>query len=562
MTSQVVTGLGVSPGVVVGPVARLILRPELPPDDVELDPDEAYRQTSAALGAVAAELAAQARTAGAEAADILSAHVMILSDPVLAERIRGYLEEGHSRRSALDAAFGEFKDALAAGGDYFAERIADLEDLQYRVAAELLGVASGPLALPDRCILLARDLGPAEVLGLDPAAILAFVTEEGGRSSHTAIVARSLGLPAVVACHGACAIESGTTVLVDGRSGSVIVDPSQQDIDRSMAAEQARNAGLAAVRGPGRTRDGRSVELLVNIDTSYAAGAAADSEGVGLFRTEMLYLDRQTAPGRSEQQSHYEEVFAAFQGRKVVVRTLDAGADKPLPFIDAELELNPALGVRGIRVAARRPELLADQLAAIAAAARRCSAEVWVMAPMVSTVSEVRSFAASARGFGLNTVGVMAEVPALALRAGRVLQECDFISIGTNDLAQYTFAADRMLTALTELVDPWQPALLELMRITAEAGKLAAKPVGICGEAASDPLLAAVFVGLGVNSLSMSPISLSEVRASLASYTEQDCRHFAEVALQAESAVAARQLVQELAGRPQGSTSGSTGLPV
>lgn len=416
----------------------------------------------------------------------------------------------------------------------------------YRVSAVVLGVVELP-SLPRGCILMARDLGPADVLDLDLERILAFVTEGGGRTSHTAIVARSLGLPAVVACPGASGIESGQFVLVDGRAGSVTVDPSPEVVQRLLGREDRRRGELASMHGPGCTRDGLAVQLLVNIDTAYQAGVAADSEGTGLFRTEMLYMARHTAPSVAEQRSQYSEVFAAFAGRKVVVRTLDAGADKPLPFIDGSVEPNPALGVRGLRVSLRWPQLLQNQLTAIAAAAEASKAEVWVMAPMVSTVVEVRMFAGSARALGLKTVGVMVEVPALALRPAQVLAACDFLSIGTNDLAQYAFAADRMQPALADLVDPWQPALLDLVAMTADAGRSAGKPVGVCGEAASDPLLALVLVGLGMTSLSMSAISLSEVRASVAAYDARDCRRFAEAAIKADSAAAAREAVAELA---------------
>jgi phosphotransferase system enzyme I (PtsI) len=237
-------------------------------------------------------------------------------------------------------------------------------------------------------------------------------------------------------------------------------------------------------------------------------------------------------------------VFTAFAGRKVVVRTLDAGADKPLRFVTVPDEPNPALGVRGLRTARRHPELLDGQLAAIAAAAARSDAEVWVMAPMVSVAAEARAFAEQTHGHGLPVAGVMVEVPAAALRASRVLADCDFASLGTNDLAQYAFASDRMAGELADLLDPWQPGLLELVRLTAEAGQELGKPVGVCGEAAGDPLLAPVLVGLGVTSLSMAPVGLPAVRAALAAVSLAECRELASLALTAESGAEARAAVR------------------
>jgi phosphotransferase system enzyme I (PtsI) len=547
---RVLSGLGVSPGVVVGPAFLLAPRLPLPaePDASDALPVEAARdQVRTAFAEVAADLRRRAAASEETGGAILAAQVMILEDPVLQDRVGGNLDQGRSRVAAVQAAFGEFIAALAEGGAYFAERIADLEDLEYRVCCALLGLPAPSLAAPtEPAVLIARDIGPADVVGLSTETVLAIVTEEGGLTSHTAIVAKSLGLPAVVACEGVLAITDGTPLLVDGRSGSVSLEPSDQDTRGALKREGERRAELARSSGPGRTKDGTPVQLLVNIDASYETAATADSEGVGLFRTEFLYLDRATPPSLEEQIATYRQVFGAFAGRKVVVRTLDAGADKPLGFVDVGVEENPALGIRGLRVARRQPELLEVQLRAIAAAAAETDADVWVMAPMVSTVGEAREFAAQARATGLPTVGAMVEVPSLALRAAQVLEHCDFLSLGTNDLSQYTFAADRMLAPLSDLVDPWQPAVLELVRLTAEAGRKAGRPVGVCGEAAADPELALVLVGLGVSSLSMSPVSLAEVRASLAGNDIETCRRCAREALAAEDAQQARAAVRRL----------------
>ncbi|KIF00790.1 phosphoenolpyruvate-protein phosphotransferase, partial [Streptomyces sp. RSD-27] len=265
-------------------------------------------------------------------------------------------------------------------------------------------------------------------------------------------------------------------------------------------------------------------------------------------RTEFLFLDRTEAPGPAEQATAYRQVFSAFAGRRVVVRTLDAGADKPLPFVTCADEQNPALGVRGLRTAARDPQLLETQLAAIAEAAAESTAQVWVMAPMVSVPREAAEFAARVRAHGLPLAGAMIEVPAAALRTDRLAEVCDFFSIGTNDLAQYTFAADRMLGDLAELLDPWQPALLALVAAAARSAVAHGRPIGVCGEAAADPALALVLVGLGITSLSAAPASLPEVRAALAGRTLAECRELAELALLADGPDDARRAVRSRIG--------------
>jgi phosphotransferase system enzyme I (PtsI) len=558
--SRVLTGLGVSPGVVTGPVVHASGRIPLPPDRPVQDVEAAEAEVAASLEAVAADLDRLAAQAHTEIGGILTAQAMILRDPVLRDGIRDQLQAGGTRAGAVTAVFAEFKDALREGGEYFSERVADLDDLEYRVLAAILGVngsrlpgeaggADGPggaRSAGGAGILVAADLGPADVAGLRPGAVAAIVTEEGGATGHTAIIAKSLALPAVVGCRGATGLGAGTQVLVDGGKGVVTAAPAAAEIEAAVARDQARRLRLATSAGPGRTRDGHPVKLLVNADAAYQAAAAADSEGVGLLRTEFLYLDRADAPGVDEQAAAYRQIFGAFPGRQVTVRTLDAGSDKPLRFITGGAEPNPALGIRGLRVARNQPGLLATQLRAIALAAQGAPCEVLVMAPMVATIGEARDFALQARAHGLPTVGVMAEVPALALRARRVFAHCDFISLGTNDLAQYTFAADRTVTELAGLLDPWEPALLELVRLAAAAGLEHGRPVGVCGEAASDPLLALILAGLGVTSLSMAPVSLPEVRSALAGHELASCRRLAAAALDADDAASAREEVRTL----------------
>ncbi|MDQ1727423.1 MAG: phosphoenolpyruvate-protein phosphotransferase system enzyme, partial [Frankiaceae bacterium] len=309
------------------------------------------------------------------------------------------------------------------------------------------------------------------------------------------------------------------------------------------AATRAAAVSLV-VTGPGATRDGRAVPLLANVGGPADAepAVAAGAEGVGLFRTEFSFLSGDE-PSIDAQAAAYRAVFAAFPGKKVVVRVLDAGADKPLSYLTGDEEPNPALGVRGLRAFQRQPEVLDNQLAAIVAASADTTADVWVMAPMVADAAEARWFAERARKAGVRTAGVMVEVPSAALTARAVLGECDFASIGTNDLTQYTLAADRQLGALGRMQDPWHPAVLMLIQSTAAAGAEVGKPVGVCGEAAADPVLALVLVGLGITSLSMSPGALADVRSALARTSYDECRSFAALALAAPDAATARERV-------------------
>ncbi len=546
--TAVLSGIGVGGGNAAGRVARMAPRPGVPEPRTVLQSDAPAESAAVreALRQVAADLDRRAADASGTATDVLSAQSMMVLDPALADRADALVHEGADGPRALTAAFGEFRTALEAVGGHFAERVADLDDLRDRSVARFLGLPMPGLPQPGYpYVLVADDLAPADTALLDPSQVLALLTERGGPTSHTAILAKILGLPAVVGCAEAATLTDGRPVLVDGAAGTIEVDPLPEAVAEATAREERRRSKAGLVRGPGRTADGHPVKLLVNLGATgeLPAAAAADSEGVGLFRTEFLYLDRAQAPTADEQITAYREVFTAFAGRRVVLRTLDAGADKPLPFATAADEPNPALGVRGLRTAVRDPLLLETQLAAVAAAAEGSGAEVWVMAPMVSVPREAADFTARVRAHGLPVAGAMVEVPAAALRAGSLAETCDFLSLGTNDLAQYALAADRTLGSLAELLDPWQPAVLDLVEMAARAGRAHERPVGVCGEAAADPALALVLVGLGVTSLSAAPACLPGVRAALAAQTLDHCRHLADLARTAPDATSARAAV-------------------
>jgi phosphotransferase system enzyme I (PtsI) len=544
-------GIGVSPGAAVGPVVQV--RPPVRPPDNEpatTDATAEHVRVKAVFESVAITLEERAAAADETAQQILTATALIARDKGLQKAIGKHLAAGQGPTTAVTAAVEEYAAQFEALGGYFAERVTDLKDVRNRAVARLLGHEDP--GVPDfhvPSVIVAHDLAPAETATLNPAMVRAIVTEAGGRTSHTAILAAQMGIPAVVQFAGATAIPAGTIVAVDGDSGEVTLDPSEDYQRELVGKRERRRSALAGSAGPGRTRDGHPIALLANIggvDDAVSA-AAQDLEGVGLFRTEFVFLSRDTAPTLAEQTEIYTKVFEPFGTRRVVVRTLDAGADKPLAFADLGPEENPALGKRGLRLSALRQDLLDTQLEALRRAAKATLAEVKVMAPMVATPEEAAWFARRVRENGLPSVGVMIEVPGAALLASHVLAEVDFGSLGTNDLAQYTMAADRMEGELSDLLDPWQPAVLKVIGHACDGARVAGKPIGVCGEAGGDPLLALVLAGLGVGSLSMAPSKVSIVRLALSLHDLATCHGMATAALDARTATDAREAVVALA---------------
>jgi phosphotransferase system enzyme I (PtsI) len=540
-------GVGVSHGVAIGEVRHMgtaVLEPparQITAEEREREKGRARR----AVEAVAADLIARGNLAGGEAQAVLEAQALMARDPELLSDVERRIAVGSAAERAVFDAFAMYRDLLAGAGEYLAGRVADLDDVRNRIVARLLGVPMPGVPDSDRpYVLIARDLAPADTALLDPSLVLGFVTEEGGPTSHSAILARALGVPAVVALRGAVELAEGTVVAVDGGTGEVFVHPSaaQRERVRAMAAE--RCAALTGAVGPGSTSDGHRVPLLANVGgpADVPAALAAGAEGVGLFRTEFLFLDDRTAaPSEQQQVMAYRSVLEAFPGGRVVVRVLDAGADKPLDFLTPVDEPNPALGVRGLRALLDHPEVLHTQLAALAKASEGLPVHLEVMAPMVTDRADARAFGDACRAAGLQAkAGAMVEVPSAALRARSILREVEFLSMGTNDLAQYTFAADRQVGALSRWQDPWQPALLDLVALAAQAAKAEGRSCGVCGEAASDPLLACVLTGLGVTSLSMGAASIPHVRAALDKYTLAQCERAAAAARAADTAGEAR----------------------
>ena len=506
-----IKGVGIGRGVAVGPVIRMaapLPEPSDAPRAENISAETEIARVEKSLALVNADLNRRAEEAangdeGAkQAAPILQAIAMFASDPSLAQSIKDLINQGKTAERAVLEGFGAVEDMFRAIGGYQAERAADLHDVGQRVIADLMGAPAPGLPVSETpFVLVAEDLSPADTAALDMSKTLAIVTSQGGPTSHTAILARARGIVAVIS-----------------------------------AAEAAKSRAAAAkeLRGkPGATKDGHLIPLLANVGKPSDAAKALEygAEGVGLFRTEFLFIGNSEPPSVEEQTKAYTELLSQFPGKKVVIRMLDAGADKPLPFLTPEDEPNPALGLRGLRTLRAHMDVLEGQLKALAAADAATDANLWVMAPMVADQHEADYFVKLGKSFGLKFVGAMAEVPSIALMADKVADVADFVSIGTNDLTQYTLAADRTLGSVANYQTAWHPAVLRAIKMICDAGNAKGMPVGVCGEAAADPDLAVVLAGLGVNSLSMTPVALDDVRASLAEVTFEEAKAKAAAAL-------------------------------
>ena len=538
-------GVGVGRGIAVGPILRMPdPLPEPEAGNHAGDAAAEYANVQQSLTAVSEELAAKGAKAGGEAQAVLEAASMMAQDPTLSDDVKARIDSGTTGERAVFEAFQAFQEILIGMGGYMAERATDLGDVAQRIIAHLRGVPAPGVPTSDTpFVLVAPDLAPADTALLDLDKVLGLITRDGGPTSHTAILARSKSIPAIVGVTGALELADGTVVVVDAAAGLVTSGPSDALIADANSRIAARAAASTIPIVDGALADGTKVPLLANVGSPKDGPGAVElgAEGVGLFRTEFLFLDSKTAPTVAEQQAKYTELLSYFPGKKVVVRALDAGADKPLAFLNSAHEENPALGLRGLRALRASEQILLDQLTALKGAQDATEADLWVMAPMVADAEETKYFVKLGKALGLKTVGVMAEVPSLAVMADQVLAAADFVSIGTNDLTQYTLAADRMLGSVASYQDPWHPAVLRLVKLLGDAGAAAGKGVGICGEAAADPQLAVVLVGLGATTLSMTPAALADVRAELATVTLEQARARAAAALGASDAASARK---------------------
>lgn len=540
---MILKGVGIGRGVAVGPVLRMaepLPEPKDEPRAASVSAEAENARVTKALAAVNADLNRRAQEAAngdegtKQAAEILQAVAMFASDPALAANIAKMVDDGKTGERAVLEGFGQVEEMFRQIGGYQGERAADLHDVGQRVIAELMGrPAPGVPQSETPFVLVAKDLSPADTASLDLDKTLAIVTSEGGPTSHTAILCRARGIVAVVSAAEAVDLTDGETVIVNAARGEMTTDPTDEQLaaahDAKLRADKAKE-----LRGqPGQLKDGHRIPLLANVGKPSDAKTALEygAEGVGLFRTEFLFIGNEEPPTVEEQTKAYAELLAQFPGKKVVIRLLDAGADKPLPFLTPEDEPNPALGLRGLRTLAQHKAVLEGQLKALAAADAQTDADLWVMAPMVADEWEAEYFTKLGKSFGLKFVGSMAEVPSIAVMADKVSQVTDFVSIGTNDLTQYTLAADRTLGSVSNYQTAWHPAVLRVIKMICEAGNKNGMPVGVCGEAAADPDLAVVLAGLGVNSLSMTPVALDDVRAELAQHTLEEAQQIATKAL-------------------------------
>ncbi|TCP71007.1 phosphoenolpyruvate--protein phosphotransferase [Sphingomonas sp. PP-CE-1G-424] len=513
----------------------------------------------AALGLVADRLANKSATAtGAERA-ILSAHTALLDDPTLTEDAHAAITQGDSAAYAWRTAIRAQADALRATGDArLAERADDMLDLERQVLRALAGEdLDERLSFPPGTILLADDLLPSHLLGLDTASIVGFCVERGGPTSHVAILAATMGLPALVAVGPALAeITAGTPLILDAGAGLLHVAP---DAETQAAAQTAfdaqterRRAALANAAQECRTQDGVWIEAFANLGSADDADAAVrnGAEGCGLLRTEFLFLERDSAPSVEEQTADYQRIADTLDGRPLIVRLLDIGGDKPAPYLPMAAEENPALGLRGIRVGLAHPEMLDAQLRAILAV--RPAGQCRIMVPMIASLAELRAVrtaldaAAAAIGHTEHVaLGIMIETPAAAVTADLLASEADFLSIGTNDLTQYALAMDRGNPAVASDLDGLHPAVLRLIARTCEGGAVHGKWTGVCGGLASDPLAVPILIGLGVSELSSAPALVPEIKALVATLTIDACRAHAAAAMNCISAADVRTLARE-----------------
>ena len=509
--------------------------------------DREAEALSAARQAVSARLRALGDTPG-PGGDIAKAHLGILDDEELNQAAAAAIRDGKSAGRAWQGATKEAAQALEATGNaMLRERITDLRDVCAQLVAAIEGAEAAPdRGLPEQAILVADDLMPSELLSLDRARLAGIAIGGGGPTSHVAIIAASFGVPTLVAIGPDLArVQDGERILLDATAGKLVIDPDKQAQSRA-----ARSTSTVDTGGECRTRDGERVTLLANLGglEDVAPALAVGAEGCGLLRTEFLFLDRASAPSEDEQAGAYQAIADALGRRPLTIRTLDIGGDKPVAYIRFPAEQNPALGVRGVRTGLIDSELLDQQLRAIA---RAGGSRVKVMIPMVSSVEELRSVRARLGKLHAGMkVGIMVETPAAALIADALAAEADFLSIGSNDLAQYALAMDRTNPLLAASIDALHPAVLKLIAMTEQAGQGAGKPVSLCGNLASDPIGALLLVGLGIRELSAVPAALPAVRQAIARVSAQDCSAVASRALELESAAQVRALAAGLLDPP------------
>lgn len=576
---HVLRGIAISPGIAQGPVVVLDRRGlALPTGSVaeEAVPEELARLDAgleAARAAADADAVEVSRRLGPQYAEILSAHARMIADPTLGREARERIERDRipAEHAVLEVLEGYAARLERLQGSRLSARAADVRDIEDRILAHLAGNRPEPFQerLGGPSIVLAHDLSPSEAAGLDPRLVPGFATEAGGRASHTAIVAAALEVPAVAGLGPILdAARHCRWAIVDGEQGLVILDPDDQTQERyhRTAAERAARFQVLArqAEGPDETLDGCRVELWGNIEFGGEAAACVErgAAGIGLFRTEFLFLNTNEPPGEEEQFAAYAAVVRAMAGRPVTIRTLDLGADKIVGYrrgVGPSLESNPALGLRSLRLSLRDPEIFRPQLRALLRAA--ALGDIRILFPLVSTLTELRAArrALDEAADGLRAeghaipegipVGVMVEVPAAALMADHLAKEVDFFSIGTNDLIQYTLAVDRTNETVAELYSAADPSVLRLIAMVVAAARDRGIPANVCGAMGGDPLFAMALLGLGIRQLSMPPHQLPEIKRVIRNTRLADAEALAAEALGLQTAGEVAERLESALGR-------------
>jgi phosphotransferase system enzyme I (PtsI) len=523
-SGAVLSGLGVGLNSAVGEV--FFVKPQAPLPEWTKSSNSAADETAAlktAIANVAASLAALGERAGGTSAEIFEALTYLLEDEELFELAESHIHDGWSAAAAYGKAVDTFAELLGGDAD-FDERVKDLQDISKRVQADIAGIEMA-LELPEigRLVLVGEDFSPADTAQFTKA-VVGVITLKGGPTSHTAIICRSRAIPAVVSCGAAASLNNGDTVLVDPVGDRVLFGSDETLATKAISFVAINDEPLIPVRA--------NIGTLADAET---ASAKTDAVGVGLFRTELLYLNSKVVPTVEEQAAEYAAILAAAPQGPIVVRTIDAGSDKPVPFLLMPHEENPALGVRGFRLIQDHRDFIEDQLKSLEIARVQTGREVWVMAPMIATVQEAKQFADLARSLGGYKVGIMVETPSIAALIDQLAGIVDFVSVGTNDLSQYLFAADRMNANLGALSNHWQPGLIRTLARIADGATRGGFSVGVCGESASDPAFAVVLAGLGINSVSVSVSQVGAVRASLSALDLAKAKEVANAVLLATS---------------------------
>ncbi|MHB1407267.1 MAG: phosphoenolpyruvate--protein phosphotransferase [Desulfitobacteriaceae bacterium] len=566
MSMKYIRGIAASNGIAITKALLVQERWEIPNrTDIDVDQEilrfkDAIQKSLAELQQVYEETKSKL---GKDKARIFEAHMLILQDSEWVKSVVDKIQsETINAEAALDQSVKQYIDIFELmENEYLKERIADIKDVGQRVMSHLLGISYSASQITEPVVIIAHDLTPSYTVQLSREYVQGFATNIGGRTSHTAIVARSMEIPAVVGLQDITAqVENGQVVIIDGIDGKVIVNPSSEVIaqyeQKRREFFKGKGSNALLVNEPTITEDGHQVELTANIGTPEDLDSCLrnGAEGIGLFRTEFLYMNRKKLPSEDEQFLAYKAVAEGMKGKPVTIRTLDIGGDKELPYLNLEKEMNPFLGYRAIRLCLDQQEIFQTQIRAILRASHY--GKVKMMYPMISSLSEVRQANAlvaqvkeelDTRNIPYNhemEVGIMVEIPASALIADVMAKEVDFFSIGTNDLIQYTMAVDRLNEKISYLYQPYHPAVLRIIQMVIDAAHRQNRRVAMCGEMAGDPLAAPILLGLGLDEFSMSAPSLLGLRQLLRGLNFQEMRVVAQEALKLDSQEEIKKLIK------------------